>query len=192
MTKHLRYLSYVLRHKWFVFAACWRLGIPFAGLVHDLSKFRPSEWIPYAENFYGTRKQFEALDAIGEFGCAELAPYGYFVGDRFTIAWNLHQKRNPHHWQFWLVTQDSGETFPLPMPDRYRREMLADWIGAGRAITGKYDVAQWWQKNRARIRLHSETEQWIGLAIASGRGLPQRERVKTRDYKVIGRRGKAS
>jgi hypothetical protein len=159
--KHLKYLSYVIRHKWFVFLACCRYGIPLAGIVHDWSKCLPSEWRPYAENFYGSRKSVEALDAIGEFGCAELAPFGYFVGDRFQVAWNHHQKRNPHHWQYWLITMDSGETFPLPMPDRYRREMLADWIGAGRAITGQYETAAWYHKNREKMRLHSETRHWI-------------------------------
>jgi hypothetical protein len=56
---------------------------------------------------------------------------------------------------------DSGETFPLPMPDRYRREMLADWTGAGRAITGRYDVENWYERNRHKIRLHSETRVWL-------------------------------
>jgi hypothetical protein len=161
MTKHLKYLSYLARHKWFVFLACCRYGIPFAGIVHDWSKFLPSEWLPYAEYFYGTRKSIEALDAIGLYGCAELAPFGFFVGDRFNVAWNHHQKRNKHHWQYWLITMDSGETFPLAIPDRYRREMLADWIGAGRAITGRNETAIWYQKNRDRMKLHSETRAWI-------------------------------
>lgn len=167
--KHAGYLSYVVRHKWFVFLACCRMGVPFAGIVHDWSKFLPSEWRPYAEKFYGNRERFEALDAIGEFGCAELAPFGYFVQDRFNVAWNLHQKRNPHHWQFWLVTMDSGQTFPVPMPDRYRREMLADWIGAGRAITGRYETAAWYRKNRERIMLHSETRVWVDEKLGVNR-----------------------
>lgn len=163
--KHLKYLRYVVRHKWFVFLACCRYGIPFAGIVHDWSKFLPSEWCPYAEYFYGTRKSFEALDAIRDFGCAELAPWGYFASDRFNAAWNLHQKRSPHHWQFWLLTQDSGETFPLPMPDRYRREMLADWEGAGRAINGRIDTLPWYTRNRDRITIHSETRAWIDTEL---------------------------
>ena len=54
--KHLKYLCYVLRHKWYVFIECCKLGIPVRGLVHDLSKFRPSEWFPYA-NFIHKPKQ---------------------------------------------------------------------------------------------------------------------------------------
>lgn len=48
----------------------------------------------------------------------------------------------------------------LPMPDRYRREMLADWRGAGRAY-GNSDTAAWYLKNKNNIILHPETRQWI-------------------------------
>ena len=159
--KHLRYLSYLVRHKWFVLVAGLSLGVsPFRLLIHDWSKFLPSEWFPYAQNFYGDNAH-EGLSAIGEFGLAELAPFGYFASERFSAAWNLHQKRNKHHWQYWLLTQDSGETFPLPMPKKYAREMLADWMGAGRTITGRWEVAEWYKKQRHRMFLHSETRQYV-------------------------------
>lgn len=48
----------------------------------------------------------------------------------------------------------------LPMPDRYRREMLADWRGAGRAY-GNADTAGWYMKNRQGIILHPETREWV-------------------------------
>src|SRR5207249_1167176 len=111
---------------------CCRLGIPIAGVTHDLSKFLPSEWVPYAQHFYG--------DAAGRADKAAA----------FDSAWLYHQRRNPHHPQWWVLLQDSGETKLLPMPDRYRREMLADWIGAGRA-QGYPDTAAWYRANRDRI-----------------------------------------
>ena len=44
---HLRYLGYVVRHKWFVFRAGLRTGAPLWRLViHDWSKFTPAEWGP--------------------------------------------------------------------------------------------------------------------------------------------------
>jgi len=54
------------------------------------------------------------------------------------------------------------------MPDRYRREMLADWIGAGKAKKkgdphheGISEVATWYQKHKDKIKLHPDTQQWI-------------------------------
>lgn len=46
------------------------------------------------------------------------------------------------------------------MPDVYRREMLADWRGAGRA-TGNPDTKAWYLKNRHNMRLHPDTRVWI-------------------------------
>ena len=49
---------------------------------------------------------------------------------------------------------------PLPMPDRYRREMLADWRGAGRAY-GNPDTRKWYEKHKHKIIIHAETRAWI-------------------------------
>lgn len=170
MKKHLRYANYVLRHKWYVFLECCRLGIPWRGITHDLSKFRPSEWRPYAEFFYGTKQHgeyWEAHAATG--GIVELAPWGMFVKDHFNLSWLKHQHRNPHHWQFWCLREDSGNMCPIPMPDRYRKEMLADWRGAGRAINGEDNTLDWFLKNGLKMLLHSETRTWIEENIPVGK-----------------------
>ena len=43
------------------------------------------------------------------------------------------------------------------MPDRYRREMLADWVGAGQAITGRIEALTWYRKNKNNMVLHDDT-----------------------------------
>jgi hypothetical protein len=48
-----------------------------------------------------------------------------------------------------------------PMPEKYRREMLADWRGAGRAITGKDNTYHWYLDNYYNIKLHRDTRLWI-------------------------------
>ena len=53
MSKHFQYASYVIRHKWFVMLACFRMGLYWRGIKHDLSKLLPSEWVPYTNYFYG-------------------------------------------------------------------------------------------------------------------------------------------
>jgi hypothetical protein len=162
--KHWRYLKYVLRHKWYVFLYGCQLGIPLLALLHDNSKFRPSEWFAYVEFFYGGPKRL----------WAEVTGYEkthYFdsarrnskegVKEAFDYAWLHHQKRNKHHWQYWVLTNDEEGQRALFMPDRYRREMLADWKGAGRAINGVEDALGWYGKNRDKMTLHPETRAWI-------------------------------
>lgn len=52
MNKYIKYLLYVLEHKKNVFKTCWNKGLYLHAFTHDLSKFRPSEFIPYARYFY--------------------------------------------------------------------------------------------------------------------------------------------
>jgi hypothetical protein len=137
--RNLRYFWYVIRHKWFVLLACARLGVFWRGLVHDNSKFKRDEWRPYRDNFYG------------------LKPVPPEVKEAFDRAWLHHQHRNPHHWQYWLLRRDDGTVEALKMPEKDVLEMVADWMGAGRAITGKVEVWSWYEKNKDKMQLHPVT-----------------------------------
>ena len=155
MRAHLAYLRYVLRHKWYVFLECRNLGIPWLGTVHDLSKFRPSEWFPYVHYFYNPDGSF--ISRRDKAGYYRPPPTG---DASFDFAWLLHQKRNRHHWQWWILPEDEGGIKVLPMPGRYRREMLADWRGAGRAL-GTPDTIAWYHANHDKMQLHPNTRQWL-------------------------------
>jgi len=113
-------------------------------IVHDLSKFRPSEWRPYAWTFY-----------------ADDGSKRYKETPNFAWAWNDHQKWNKHHYQYWVILWDRGEYEPLAMPQKYILEMVADWMGAGRAITGKWEAGEWYSKNKENIKLHPTTRVFV-------------------------------
>ena len=151
MRRHLSYLIYVLRHKWFVAVAASRIGAPMPlALIHDWSKFSAREWGAYARNFF---------DADGSRRRARRPDGGYDPNsrsDEFKYAWLSHQ-RNRHHWQAWVSIGDGGSLQPMPMPRRYVMEMVADWMGAGRAITGRWEVKEWYAKNKDTMVLHEDT-----------------------------------
>jgi hypothetical protein len=110
--------------------------------------------MPYANYFYGkdSKNNREAnRDRRPEF----------IEDEAFDLAWLLHQKRNKHHWQFWILPKDDGTSRCLPMPDKFRREMVADWVGAGRAISGRKDWRPWYDKQKDVILLHPETRKWL-------------------------------
>lgn len=145
MSPHLRYLSYVARHKWFVFVAGRKTGAPlWRLLIHDWSKITPAEWGPYVRTFYD-----ESRARPGE----------------FDVAWLHHQHRNPHHWQHWLLREDDGDTKRLVMPDDLVREMVADWMGAGRAITGRWQVKTWYAQNAHKILLEDSTRRRVEALV---------------------------
>ena len=154
--RYLKYLAYVIRHKWFVMIECFKVGLIWRGLVHDLSKLLPDEFFPYANYFYGPDGWKHRRSKHGYY-----KPYN--TGDeRFDFAWLKHQKRNKHHWQWWVLPKDDGGTVVFPMPKKYMEEMLCDWIGAGRA-QGKEDadLRPWYEENKGNMQLHDSTRWWI-------------------------------
>lgn len=142
MKKHFLYLKYLLRHKWYVAIECFKQGLWVHAFTHDLSKFRPSEWFPYAEFFYGEQLKSK----MGK------------VSSDFDYAWLLHQKRNKHHWQYWVLMRDSKPTKLLEIPDKHLITMACDWIGASKAIRGKdAKPMEWYQKVKKQTLLSELT-----------------------------------
>lgn len=152
--KHLKYLSYVLRHKWFVFVECCREGIVVRGLLHDWHKFLPSEWTPYANHFYGDKDSdiSKGRDSTGYYKPTD-------TGDSaFDFAWLLHQKRADHHWQWWVLPEDDGGVKVLPMTYEARLEMIAS---KAQGHGGWAGVAKWYDKNKSKMQLHAATRRMV-------------------------------
>ena len=154
--RYWEYFKYIVKHKLYVFLAGIDLGIPLLALMHDNSKFLPSQFLPYARFFYepdGSRRR--RRDKTGYYKPVD-------TGDtNFDRAWFEHQKVSKHHWQYWVYPTDgAAEWRAIDMPEKYRREMLADWIGAGRA-QGTNDVVGWYDKNKDKLVLHPGTRSWI-------------------------------
>lgn len=132
------YLWYLLRHKYFVFRAGLVLGVSLRRLLlHDMSKFSAAEWGPYVRHFYNADGSKRTM--------AELAQ----PDPAFEHAHRLHVARNDHHWDYW-VHDDKPQRMDLAAV----REMVADWIGAGRAVRGRYVFLEWWEKNQYVVKLH--------------------------------------
>ena len=104
-----------------------------------MSKFLPSEWMAYSACFYDEdgRKQFVKSEAFYE-------------------AWRHHKLRNPHHWEWWIEHALTRE-----MDECYVYEMVADWIGAGQAISGRHEVHSWYEKNKSSMILHPRTRELV-------------------------------
>lgn len=163
MRAHLAYLKYVIKHKWFVFLACQYCGVSlWRSVIHDWTKFLPCEWFPYVKSFYnpnGSKRDWMTRTSRDKL--------------EFNRAWNHHQKSNKHHWQYWLLTNDSDESKvnPLPIPEKYVREMIADWWGAGRAITGKWGAVEWYRNNREKIILNEHSRNFGEHILGISNGL---------------------
>ena len=153
---YLRYLKYVVRHKYFVMKECFRSGLIWRGMLHDNSKFLPSEFIPYAKFFYGNvepKRDDTGYYKPTDTGCV-----------LFDFAWLLHQKRNDHHWQWWILPEDNGGIKVLEMSYDSIIEMVCDWVGAGKAQgfasppnEPMRECQQWYESNKHKMNLHATT-----------------------------------
>ena len=156
---YLKYLKYVLRHKWYVFVECYKMGLLWQGLWHDMSKFRLSEFIPYARFFYGDWFDWEEI----KYKCPAYSWTNTKQGvkEAFDLAWLHHQHRNQHHWQYWLLQNDEDGAEKIPMPWNIVREMVCDWKGAGAAQGKKGDTKNWYEKNKDKMVLHEHTREIV-------------------------------
>lgn len=126
---------YVLRAGWWTRAPLWRL------LIHDWSKFTPTEFRGYVRQFYGDKGDARA----------------------WRRAWLHHQNSNPHHWEYWIVRGPNSFT-ALVMPDWAVREMVADWMAMARMLNGQWPMISdwpWLESNMAMLQEHIEPEAWV-------------------------------
>lgn len=105
---YLKYLWYVIRHKWYVMLECWKQGLYWTGVKHDWSKFLLSEFIPYARYFYGN---YPSIKDIHGDQRNHIHTYKEDIEREFNMAWLLHQKRNGHHWQWYILAEDTVVVF---------------------------------------------------------------------------------
>lgn len=113
---HLRTIT---RHKFLVMRYCFRVGLYRQGLLHDLSKYGPTEFWVGARYFQGYRSP----------NAAERIHKGY------SEAWLHHKGRNKHHFEYWIDFGGGRNGIAcagMPMPTRYVVEMFCDRMAASK------------------------------------------------------------
>jgi hypothetical protein len=126
----LKYLLYVLEHKWNVFKIAMGKGMFVHAFTHDLSKLTGSEFWAYAGYFYKDKEKYK---------------------HRFEMAWRHHYYNNPHHWNHWIDPQGK----PMEIPLKYIQQMVVDW----EAMSLKFgDTAkEYYLNNKEKIKLTDKT-----------------------------------
>lgn len=120
MEKTIQHFITISKHKFYVMIFCFKCGLYKQGLLHDLSKYSPIEFLSGVKYFNGKRSPIDI----------EKSEKGY------SAAWQHHKGRNPHHWEYWIDNIGSNAKLGNPpdainMPLDYVLEMICDWLGAG-------------------------------------------------------------
>ena len=144
--KAWQHFKTITHHRWLVCCGCFRVGLYWQGLTHDLSKYMPTEFRMGARYYQGTRSP----------NAAEREDKGY------SEAWMHHKGRNRHHYEYWTDMSRQTLTYePVPMPRRYLVEMVMDRRAACMVYQGKNykddSALIYFLRSRERNLMHEQT-----------------------------------
>lgn len=118
LKKLFGHLHTINSHRRIVRKGCFKIGLYWQGITHDLSKYSPTEFLVGVKFYQGFRSPNNA----------EREAYG------LSYSWLHHKGRNKHHYEYWTdynINKDSQEVIcPVKMPNRYIAEMFMDRVAA--------------------------------------------------------------
>ncbi len=144
----IKHFITITRHRRLVRQGCFRVGLYWRGLTHDLSKYSPTEFWTGAKYYQGYRSPNNA----------ERETKG------FSEAWLHHKGRNKHHYEYWMDYSATGTKgfVPAKMPKRYIIEMFMDRVAACKNYNGKSytqsDPYQYYQKGKEHIIMEKQSK----------------------------------
>lgn len=147
--KAWKHFKTITHHKRLVMEGCFKVGLYRQGLLHDLSKFSPAEFLVGVRYYQGNRSPNNAeREAIG-----------------YSSAWLHHKGRNKHHYEYWIdysTKEIKGGMAPAKMPEKYVVEMLMDRIAACKTYNGgsytQRDPLSYYLKGKENAPIHPETK----------------------------------
>ena len=142
----IKHFKTITKHRHVVIKHCFKAGILWQGLRHDLSKYSPAEFMPGAKYYVGFRSPNEG----------EREENGH------SLAWIHHKGRNKHHFEYWTDYNTKSKVVePVKMPMKYVAEMFCDRVAAGKIYNGdKYtdqSPLEYFLRAKGRRVIHPET-----------------------------------
>lgn len=133
-----KHFKLITKHKWEVFNLSIKAGIPFRGLIHDLSKYSIIEFWESSKYYQGNRSPI--VNAR--------------IENVYSKAWLHHKGRNKHHEEYWYDWY--AEVKAPIIPYKYTIEMACDQLAAGIVYNGanwkqSYPLKYWIEKKNKEV-----------------------------------------
>lgn len=149
-----RHFQTITHHRHLVMRGCFRVGLYWQGLTHDLSKYSLTEFRSGVKYYQGTRSP----------NAAEREEKGY------SEAWMHHKGRNRHHFEYWSdMNKETHRYESVEMPRKYLAEMVLDRRAACMTYQGKnYTQAsayEYYNKSQERNLLHPNTQRQLEFLL---------------------------
>lgn len=155
------HLHTVNRHRRLVRHYCFKLGLVWQGLTHDLSKYSPTEFwrgVKYYQGWRSPNDQERLENGV-------------------SLAWLHHKGRNRHHFEYWTdYNPKTKKVSPVKMPFCFVAEMFCDRLAASKIYQGKaYNPGHplsYFLRGKATRFIHPETsaelEKMLNLLAEQG------------------------
>lgn len=141
------HLKTINHHKYLVMRYCFRVGLYRQGILHDLSKYAPSEFLVGVRYYQGDHSPNDA----------ERLDRGY------SSAWLRHKGRNKHHLEYWIDYSPNGDhtLAGMEMPVKYVVEMFCDRVAASKNYRKEQytdrDAFDYYDRSKGHYILHPNT-----------------------------------
>lgn len=161
MGRFFGHLKIITLHKIRVTKLCFRCGLYKQGILHDLSKYTPVEFLSGVKYYQGDRSPINREKEV----------IGYSLG------WLHHKGRNKHHWEYWL---DNGDPIKaIEMPVNYVIEMFCDRVAACQTYQKEAyrddSALRYYLNGKSRCLMHENTHALLEelLTYLSDHGLDE-------------------
>lgn len=154
MIKAWAHFRTITHHRHLVMLHCFKVGLIGRGLLHDLSKYSPTEFRVGAKYYQGTRSPNAAeRDACGA-----------------STAWMHHKGRNKHHFEYWTDLHPEKLVYTaVPMPTKYLVEMVMDRMAACKTYEGRNytdaSALEYLHRARDTSLLHPDTKEKLEFLL---------------------------
>lgn len=158
MIKAWRHFCTITRHRHLVMKGCFKVGLYRQGLLHDLSKYTPTEFLVGCKYYKGYMSPNNA----------EREDRGY------SLAWLHHKGRNKHHLEYWIdyaigAGEEHAGMTGMKMPIRYVAEMFVDRVSASKNYQKEKYTDQsplaYYVKGLDKYMIHKDTEAMLGYLL---------------------------
>ncbi len=160
--KALNHFRTITKHRHLVMRGCFAVGLYKQGLLHDLSKYTPSEFVPGCFFYQGTSSPNNAERKVRG----------------VSNAWLHHKGRNKHHLEYWIdySPEHDGHMAGMRMPVNYVVEMYVDRVCASKNYRGaeytERDPLAYYEKGKGHYMMHPDSERLLAhlLKMLSEKG----------------------
>ena len=141
----------IQHHKHLVMRGCFKVGLYKQGLLHDLSKYSPVEFLVGCKYYQGDKSPNNVEREKN--GCS--------------MAWLHHKGRNKHHLEYWIDygLDGSRNLTGMKMPVKYVVEMFIDRMSASKNYQkDKYTDESpllYYEHGKDHYLLHEETRELL-------------------------------